>query len=259
MRLRTLTTRRVATAGIALVTAATLTACASDTDEDASADGPTPETSENVDESAPQAPVDELILAEGEAPGGGVVNRLEHDQIRERVEQIMAAQNEQLMEDPACDRVSRLPTIVNYSLDDAVNSLIRYKESETDETEHRFGVGMVDERLDEFLDRSLYEACDTSVSSANPDKVLTMNVEDAPAVDGAEGFRVTSDFVTTEPDGTQTMLRHVSIHGFARDTTVSVEYEAQNNDPGVDPVLPTAAGALDAIYTEQMEKLVAAE
>ena len=85
-----------------------------------------------------------------------------------------------------------------------------------------------------------------------------MTVEDAPLVEGAEGFRVISDFITTQPDGTQQLNRAVALHGFARDTTVSVEYAARGDDPATDPVLPTAAGALDEIYIAQMEKIVSA-
>ena len=258
MRLRTRTTRRVATAGIALVTAAAMSACSSDTEEDGGTASPETSASDPVDDSTPEAPVDQLILGQDEAPGGGVVERLEHDQIREQVDRIVESQGRELMENPACDTVSRVPTVTNHALDDAVHSVIRYKQSETDETEHRFGVGLVDQRLDEFLDRPLYEACDTSPTIADPGRELRMSVEDAPEVPGPEGFRVISDFVTTEPDGNQSLYRLVVLHGFARGTTVNVEYEATSDDVDVDPVLPTAAGALDAIYTEQMTKLVEA-
>ncbi|KAA0918811.1 hypothetical protein [Dietzia sp. ANT_WB102] len=260
MRLRTRTPRRVAIAGLALATTAALTACSSN-DENAGATEPTGETStsETVDQSAPQAPVDELVLAEGEAPGGGIVQVIDRKLLQEAVDKLVADQGRQLMENPACDKVSRLETVSNHATTDGVTAAVRYKQSDTDETEHRFGIGMVNGTLGEFMDRSLYEACTSSRSAANPDVELAMKVEDAPAVAGAEGFRVTSDFITTKPDGTRTLSRAVAIHGVARDTTVSVEYAARGDDPAADPVLPTAAGALDAIYTAQMEKLVNAE
>jgi hypothetical protein len=179
--------------------------------------------------------------------------------LQEAVDNLVADQGRQLMEDPACDKVSRLETVSNHATTDAVTAAVRYKQSETDETEHRFGIGMVSGELGEFMDRSLYEACTTSRSAANPNVELVMSVQDAPAVAGAEGFRVTSDFITTQPDGSRSLSRAIAIHGLARDTTVSVEYAARGDDPAADPVLPTAAGALDAIYTAQMEKLVNAE
>lgn len=260
MRLRTRTPRRVATAGLALVTAATMTACSSDSgDTGESSSTSATETSQAVDESTPEAPLAEVLLAEGEAPGGGVVQIIDPAQLKGPVDKLVADQGKQLMEAPACDKVSRLETVSNHALDGGVTAAVRYKQSESDETEHRFGIGMVGERLDEFLDRSLYEACTTSKSLVNPDVELKMTVADAPAVEGAEGFRVTSDFISTQPDGTKSLSRAVSIHGFARGTTVSVEYAARSNDADVDPVLPTAAGALDAIYTGQMNKLVAAK
>lgn len=260
MRLLTRTPGRVAIAGLTLVTAAALTACTSDSD---GAESPDPtdssETSAPVDESAPQAPVAELVLAEGEAPGGGVVQVIEPDLLRSAVDKLVADQGKQLMTDPACDKVSRLETVSNFAATDGVTAAVRYKQSESVETEHRFGIGMVGQKLDEFMDRSLYEACTTSKSTTNPNVELKMTVADAPDIAGAEGFRVTSDFISTQPDGKKTISRAVAIHGFARDTTVSIEYAARGDDPAKDPVLPTAAGALDSIYTAQMEKLVTAE
>ncbi|MFN3602771.1 MAG: hypothetical protein ACK4UY_15420 [Dietzia sp.] len=260
MRLRTRNPRRVAIAGLALVTAAALTACTSDSDDSGNGDatGDT-QTTETVNESAPQAPLDQLVLAEDEAPGGGVVQVIEPDLLQEAVDKLVADQGKQLMEDPACDRVSRLETVSNFATTDGLTAAVRYKQSEEDDTEHRFGIGMVGQRLDDFMDRSLYEACTTSQSSTNPDVELVMTVADAPAIDGAEGFRVTSDFITTRPDGSRSLSRAIAIHGFTRDTTVSVEYAARGNDPDADPVLPSAAGALDAIYESQMAKLVVAE
>ena len=259
MRLRTRTTRRVATAGLALATAAALTACSTDNDDGDAATPAEPQDSAEVNTAPPQAPVEELVLAEGEAPGGGVVQVIDPELLQEAVDKLVADQGRQLMENPACDTVSRLETVSNHATGDGVTAAVRYKQSEEDDTEHRFGIGMVDQRLDEFMDRSLYEACDQSQSSANPNVQLFMYVEDAPAVEGTEGFRVISDFVTTDPDGTTSLSRAVAIHGYARDTTVSVEYAARGDDPEVDPVLPTAASALDAIYTAQMEKVVNAE
>lgn len=260
MRLRTRTPRRIAIAGLALVTASALAACSSDDGNAENAEpAGEPQTAETVEQSAPQAPVEELVLAEGEAPGGGVVQVIDRELLQEAVDKLVADQGRQLMEDPACDTVSRLETVSNHATTDGVTAAVRYKQSEEDETEHRFGIGMVGERLDEFMDRSLYEACTTSRSAANPNVELVMSVHDAPAIDGTEGFRVTSDFITTQPDGSRSLSRAVAIHGFARDTTVSVEYAARGDDPEADPILPTAAGALDAIYTAQMEKLVNAE
>lgn len=256
MRLRTRTHRRVAIAGLALVTAAALTACSTDSDEDGQDSGNSAGTSENAQEAAPQAPLEERILVENEAPGGGVVQLIDRPLLQESVDKLVADQGRQLMEDPACDKVSRLETVSNFATTDGVTVVVRYKQSETDETEHRFGIGMVGQRLDEFMDRSLYEACQTSRSVANPNVELVMTVEDAPVVEGAEGFRVISDFITTQPDGTQQLNRAVALHGFARDTTVSVEYAARGDDPAADPVLPTAAGALDEIYIAQMEKIL---
>lgn len=260
MRLSTRTPRRVAIAGLALVTAATLTACSSDSDGDAPESG-NGETTSSASSSAPAptVPVSELILAEGDAPGGGVVQVIEPEMLQEGVDKLVADQGRQLMEDPACDKVSRLETVSNFATTEGSTVVVRYKQSEADKTEHRFGVGMVGKKLDEFMDRSLYEACKTSKSVANPNVELVMTVEDAPEVEGAEGFRVISDFITTQPDGTKQLNRAIAIHGYARDTTVSVEYAARGNDPQADPVLPTAAGALDAIYMAQMVKLLKAE
>ncbi|GAA1716574.1 MULTISPECIES: hypothetical protein [Dietzia] len=260
MRLRTRNPRRVAIAGLALVTAAALTACTSDSDDSGNGDAPgDTQTTATVDESAPEAPLDQLVLAEGEAPGGGVVQVIEPDLLQEAVDKLVADQGKQLMEDPACDRVSRLETVSNFATTDGLTAAVRYKQSEEDDTEHRFGIGMVGQKLDDFMDRSLYEACTTSRSSTNPDVELVMTVADAPAIEGAEGFRVTSDFITTRPDGTRSLSRAIAIHGFTRDTTVSVEYAARGNNPEADPVLPSAAGALDAIYEAQMAKIVVAE
>ncbi|MET3861531.1 hypothetical protein ABIE38_002467 [Dietzia sp. 2505] len=260
MRLRTRNPRRVAIAGLALVTAAALTACTSDSDDSGNGDasGDT-QTTATIDESAPEAPLDQLVLAEGEAPGGGVVQVIEPNLLQEAVDKLVADQGKQLMEDPACDRVSRLETVSNFATTDGLTAAVRYKQSEEDDTEHRFGIGMVGQRLDDFMDRSLYEACTSSRSSTNPDVELVMTVADAPALEGTEGFRVTSDFITTRPDGTRSLSRAIAIHGFTRDTTVSVEYAARNNNPDADPVLPSAAGALDAIYEAQMAKIVVAE
>ena len=144
------------------------------------------------------------------------------------------------MEDPACDKVSRLETVSNVATTDGVTVVVRYKPSETDDTEHRFGIGMVGQRLDEFMDRSLYEACHTSRSVTNPNFELVMTVEDAPVVEGAEGFQVISDFITTQPDGVQQINRAVALHGYARDTTVSVEYAARGAPCRPGPA--TAAG-----------------
>ncbi|MBB1035486.1 hypothetical protein G6031_13985 [Dietzia sp. CQ4] len=260
MRLRTRNPRRVAIAGLALVTAAALTACTSDSDDSGNGDasGDT-QTTATIDESAPEAPLDQLVLSEGEAPGGGVVQVIEPDLLQEAVDKLVADQGKQLMEDPACDRVSRLETVSNFATTDGLTAAVRYKQSEEDDTEHRFGIGMVGQRLDDFMDRSLYEACTSSRSSTNPAVELVMTVADAPAIEGTEGFRVTSDFITTRPDGTRSLSRAIAIHGFTRDTTVSVEYAARGNNPAADPVLPSAAGALDAIYEAQMAKIVVAE
>lgn len=260
MRLRTRNPRRVAIAGLALVTAAALTACTSDSDDSGNGDasGDT-QTTATIDESAPEAPLDQLVLSEGEAPGGGVVQVIEPDLLQEAVDKLVADQGKQLMEDPACDRVSRLETVSNFATTDGLTAAVRYKQSEEDDTEHRFGIGMVGQRLDDFMDRSLYEACTSSRSSTNPAVELVMIVADAPAIEGTEGFRVTSDFITTRPDGTRSLSRAIAIHGFTRDTTVSVEYAARGNNPAADPVLPSAAGALDAIYEAQMAKIVVAE
>ena len=124
MRLRTSTPRRVAIAGLALATAAAL------------------QTSETAAQSAPQAPVEELVLAEGEAPGGGVVQVVDRQLLQEAVDKLVADQGRQLMEDPACDKVSRLETVSNHATTDGVTAAVRYKQSEEDETEHRFGIGM---------------------------------------------------------------------------------------------------------------------
>ncbi|GAA1051583.1 hypothetical protein [Dietzia natronolimnaea] len=260
MRLRTRNPRRVAIAGLALVTAAALTACTSDSDDSGNGDasGDT-QTTATIDESAPEAPLDQLVLSEGEAPGGGVVQVIEPNLLQEAVDKLVADQGKQLMEDPACDRVSRLETVSNFATTDGLTAAVRYKQSEEDDTEHRFGIGMVGQRLDDFMDRSLYEACTSSRSSTNPAVELVMTVADAPAIEGTEGFRVTSDFITTRPDGTRSLSRAIAIHGFTRDTTVSVEYAARGNNPAADPVLPSAAGALDAIYEAQMAKIVVAE
>ncbi|MCT1516805.1 hypothetical protein [Dietzia cercidiphylli] len=260
MRLRTRNPRRVAIAGLALVTAAALTACTSDSDDSGNGDasGDT-QTTATIDESAPEAPLDQLVLSEGEAPGGGVVQVIEPGLLQEAVDKLVADQGKQLMEDPACDRVSRLETVSNFATTDGLTAAVRYKQSEEDDTEHRFGIGMVGQRLDDFMDRSLYEACTSSRSSTNPAVELVMTVADAPAIEGTEGFRVTSDFITTRPDGTRSLSRAIAIHGFTRDTTVSVEYAARGNNPAADPVLPSAAGALDAIYEAQMAKIVVAE
>lgn len=262
MRLRTRTPRRAAIAGLALFTAAALTACSSDDDtatENAAGETSNSETAEAPDASAPQAPVQELILSEGEAPGGGVVQVIDPPLLQENVDKLVADQNRKLMENEACDKVARLETVSNHATEDGVTAAVRYKQSEEDETEHRFGIGIVGQKLNDFMDRSLYEACTTSASAANPNVELFMRVEDAPPVDGVQGFRVISDFITTQPDGNRTMSRAVALHGFSRDTTVSVEYAARGDNPEADPVIPTAAGALDAIYTAQMEKIVNAE
>ncbi|HMT49554.1 hypothetical protein [Dietzia sp. UBA5065] len=257
MRLRTRTPRRVAIAGLALATAASLTACSSESD-DASAD-PGQTTSAAVDESTPQAPVNDLILGEGETPGSGVVRVIGPDVLREPIDKLIADQGRQLMENPACDKVSRLETVSNFALTEGVTAAVLYKQSETDETQHQFGIGLVKKKLDEFLDRSLYEACTTSKSASNPEVELVMTVADAPAVEGAEGFRVTSDFLVNQPDGSRTISRAIVIHGFARGVTSSIEYMATGNDAAADPVLPAANAALDKIYEAQMNKIIAAK
>ena len=268
MRLRTRTPRRIAIAGLALVTAAGLTACSSDSDDagtvdtgtSAEADGSAEaEPESTVDETPPKAPPAELVLAEGEAPGSGVVQIIDPALLKPAVDKLVADQGKELMDTPECDKVSRVETIANHAAGDGVTAAVRYKQAEDDETEHRFGIGLVVKKLDDFLDRSLYEACTRARSTTNDKVELVMKVTDAPAVDGAEGFRVTSDFITTEADGSTSLSRAISIHGFAKGTTVSVEYAARGDDPAKDPVLPTANNALDSIYTAQMEKLAKAE
>lgn len=262
MRLRTRTTRRAASAGLALVTAATLAACSSDggESEDASSgETSSSETAESSDAPAPQAPVQELILQKGEAPANGVVQQIDPALLQEGVDKLVADQGRKLMENEACDKVSRLETVSNHATDGGTTAMVRYKESEENSKEHTFGISLVGTKLDDFMNRSLYEACTSSASVANPNVELAMSVEDAPAVDGARGFRVTSDFIATQPDGTKMLSRSISIHGFSRDTTVTVEYGARGNDPAADPVLPSAAHVLDEIYSAQMEKIVNAE
>lgn len=262
MRLRTRTTRRAASAGLALVTAAALTACSSDgggSEDTSSEDTSSSETAEASDAPAPQTPVEELILQKDEAPAEGVVQPIDPPLLQEGVDKLVADQGRRLMENDACDKVSRLETVSNHATEGGSTSMVRYKESADNPTEHTFGISMVGMTLDDFMDRSLYEACTTSASLANPNVELVMTVADAPAVEGARGFRVTSDFIATQPDGTKTLSRSISIHGLSRDTTVTVEYGARGTDPNADPVLPAAANVLDAIYAAQMEKIVNAE
>lgn len=260
MRLRTSTPRRVAAAGIAVATAAALAACSSDSGEnpDTGATGGS-ETSVEVSDETPTTPLDQVLLAKGEAPGNGVVDKLDPAALKAAVDQLVKDQGRKLMDDPACDKVSRLETTNNYAASEAVMSAVRYKQAEDNDTEHRFGVVLLGKKLDEFLDRSLYEACTTSKSATNPDMQLTMKVSDAPEVPGAEGFRVTSDFVTTTPEGRKVLNRTIVVHGYAHGTTTAVEYNALSEDAAKDPVLPEADAAINAIYTAQMDKLVKAE
>ncbi|HHX84890.1 MAG TPA: hypothetical protein GX694_06100 [Actinomycetales bacterium] len=262
MRLRTRTPRRIAVAGIALATAAALTACTSDAEEgEATADtgAETSETAEGVSDELPATPVGDLLLGEGEAPGEGVVQRLDPETLRPAVDRLVENQGRELMQDPACDTVSRQEAINNYVASEAPMSAISYKQSEEDETVHTFGVALLSKRLDGFLDRSLFEACTTSRSATNENLELTMTVSDAPAIPGTEGFRVTSDFVTTDEAGNRAVNRTVIVHGYARGTTTSVEYTAAGTDPAADPVLPEASNAIDEIYKAQMTKLLDAE
>lgn len=257
-------TSRVVAAGLALVTASALTACSSDSEEPTDAPGSASESAEQssaapVDETPPTTPMAEVLLSEGEAPGNGVIQTIPADLLTQAQEKLEADQGKQLMDEPACDKVARLETVANHATGDAVTAVVRYKQAEDDDTEHRYGIGMVPLKLDEYLDRSLYEACTTSKSSTNPAVELRMSVSDAPAVEGAQGFRVTSDFITTRPDGGTTINRHISLHGFANGTSTNIEYMAQGADPEADPVLPQANDALVAIYTTQMDKLVKAE
>ena len=71
--------------------------------------------------------------------------------LQEALDKLVADQQRQLMDDPACDKVSRLETVSNHATTDGVTAAVRYKQSETDETEHRFGIGMVSGRLDDFM------------------------------------------------------------------------------------------------------------
>lgn len=260
MRLRTRTPRRVAVAGVAVVTAATLAACSSGSDEPAGTDATGgAESSPTLNDSPPTTPLGDVLLAKGEAPGGGVVEKLDPAALKPAVDQLVKDQGRQLMEDPACDRVSRLETTNNHAATDAVMAAVRYKQAEDNDTEHRFGVVMLGRKLDDFLDRSLYEACTTSKSTTNPDMQLTMKVTDAPEVPGAQGFRVTSDFVTQTPDGKKALNRTIVVHGYAHGTTTAVEYNALSDDAAKDPVLPEADAALNAIYSAQMDKLAKAQ
>ncbi|MFL0577840.1 hypothetical protein [Dietzia sp. 179-F 9C3 NHS] len=265
MRLRTSTPRRIAVAGIALATAAALTACTSDAEEGETTADTGPETSETseaaegVSDELPATPVGDLLLGEGEAPGEGVIQRLDPETLRPAVDRLVENQGRELMQDPACDTVSRQEAINNYVATEAPMSAISYKQSEEDETVHTFGVALLSKRLDGFLDRSLFEACTTSRSATNENLELIMTVSDAPAIPGTEGFRVTSDFVTTDEAGNRAVNRTVIVHGYARGTTTSVEYTAAGTDPAADPVLPEANNAIDEIYKAQMTKLLDAE
>ena len=117
MRLRTSTPRRVAAAGIAVATAAALAACSSDSGEnpDTGATGGS-ETSVEVSDETPTTPLDQVLLAKGEAPGNGVVDKLDPAALKAAVDQLVKDQGRKLMDEAReVDRAhahSRTDTIV---------------------------------------------------------------------------------------------------------------------------------------------------
>lgn len=249
---------RTARTGAALaVTALALAACSSGGDEGSTsgAAGTAPSSPAAAD-GAPGRPLPEVLLAAGETPGGGVPSPLPADAVRQQVDKLVADQGKQLMEDPACDRISRVETPTNHAVTDGAFEAVSYRQSDQDETPHHFVVGLAPGRLADFLDRGLHEACHSSALAANPQLKLNVTVSDAPVVEGAQGFRVTSDLLIPGEDGKTVLKRDISIHGYARGTTTSVEYTAVGDDPAANPVLPTADKAIDSLYTAQMEKLV---
>ena len=252
---------RMAHAGLAVVTALSLAACSSDdggSTETTSGDGPSSQAAPASDE-RPATPVGELLLTAEETPGGGVVTTIKPDQAKPEVDKLVESQGRELMTEPACDRIARLETVANHAATDGASAVISYQQSQEDDTRHHFGVGLVPARLEDFLDRSLYEACTTSAVNEHPEHTLNVSVADAPEVAGAQGFRVVSDVLVNAPDGTTQLRRDISIHGYARGITTSIEYRAIGTDAAQNPVLPTADGALNAIYTAQMNKILQAE
>lgn len=266
---RTARLTRLAAAALALTTATALASCSKDSD-DAGGSTSAPAGSSQaqqpdgqpqdvpVSDTAPSTPIDQMLLAQDQAPGNGQVVPITHEQAQAQVDRLVQDQGQQSMEDPACDRINRLETVANHGASDGASELVRYKQADNDDTLHQFVIGMVYQDLKDFNDRGLFEQCHTSKNTGDGQTTLNVAVADAPAVAGARGFRVTSDFIRTDDQGTQ-MTRVVSLHGYAHGTSVGVEYMAAGNDPAQDPVLPTANQTLEALYTAQMDKLVKAQ
>ena len=252
---------RMAHASLAVVTALSLAACSSGdggSTETTSGDASASQDS-SVSNERPAAAIGELLLTGEETPGGGVVTPITPEQAKPEVDKLVASQGRELMAEPACDRIARLETVANHASTDGASAVISYQQSQDDDTRHHFGVGLAPARLDDFLDRSLYEACTTSAVNDHPEHTLNVAVSDAPEIAGAQGFRVVSDVLVKGPDGTTQLRRDISIHGYARGISTSIEYRAIGDDPAQNPVLPTADGALNAIYTSQMNKILQAK
>ena len=63
--------------------------------------------------------------------------------------------------------MSRLETVSNHATTDGVTAAVRYKQSEEDDTEHRFGIGMVEGWRGEVL-VALHSGRDKRIARMHP-------------------------------------------------------------------------------------------
>lgn len=258
---------RVATAAVLAAALVGISACTTDDDsgpdnDDAVAAGSGAGAADAAAESDPaaiQTPLEELALAEGEAPANGYVVPVDPAEFSDQIAALEEYQERAGWDDPACDHVTRLESVSNHVAGDAVTRVAHYRDPDVDETVHSFPIALLDTELPEYMDRGLYEACDSSRNIDNPEYELSVEVHDAPEVEGAHGFRVTTDLITHGPGGPTSIHRTLALHGEARGITTLTEYQLGSEDPAVDPVRPEAYTMIDELYRAQMEKIVAAE
>lgn len=234
-----------------------LAACADgeDSADTGAADG-NGETTEETRQGALEAPLDEVVIAQGEAPGEGHVEPIDPARFEDQVAALEEAQAREKWDDEGCDHATRIRTVTNYVATDGVTRVVMYRDPEDAERRHQFPVAVVGEELEEFMDRSVYEACSEATNTDNPAYRIRMFVVDAPEIEGAEGFRVVTDIIGPDPTGAEAVKRTVSIHGQARGVTTAVEYQADGHDLAADPVSEDANMMLDNLYRLQMEKIL---
>ena len=254
---------RVATAAVMAGTLAALTACTaddqSDTENVPAAVGEDTEDGAEHTAGPVETPLYELALAEGEAPANGYVVPVEPEQFSDQIAALEEYQHQEGWDDPACDFVTRLESVSSHVAGDAVTRVAHYRDPDDDEHVHSFPIALIDQDLPDYMDRGVYEACDSSRNIQNPEYEIFVYVDDTPEIGGVNGFRVITDLVSHGEAGPMSIHRTLALHGEARGITTLTEYQQLGEDPAVDPVRPEAYTMIDELYRAQMEKILAAD